>query len=89
MNCNKDAIFIDEMYFSIRDNGIKCINCARLEKYALKINQATYSAMLYILASEPKKIFSFEIPEEALKELSSIAKLYTNEKLEKEYKVAW
>ena len=34
-----------------------------------------------------KKIFSFNVPEESIKELEIISKLYLNEKLEKEYKL--
>ncbi len=34
-----------------------------------------------------KKVFSFNIGEESLKELKLIAKLYVNDKLEKEYKM--
>ena len=32
-------------------------------------------------------IFSFDIPEESIKELDLITKIYLNEKLEKEYKL--
>ena len=32
-------------------------------------------------------IFSFDIPEESIKELDLLTKLYLNEKLEKEYKM--
>lgn len=88
MDCNTNVADIQETYFSIRDNGIKCASCAKKDKGAIKISKVAYTSLLYILSSEPKKIFSFEIPEEAIKELSLIAKLYTNEKLEKEYKVA-
>ena len=34
-----------------------------------------------------KKIFSFNIPEDSIKELELFSKLYLNEKLEKEYKL--
>jgi len=37
--------------------------------------------------SQSKKIFSFNVPEESIKELEIISKLYLNEKLEKEYKL--
>ena len=37
--------------------------------------------------SEPKKIFSFNMPECDLKELQIISKIYFNEKMEKEYKI--
>lgn len=75
------------MHFSIKDNGIKCSACSKQDKGAIKISEVVYTAILYILSSEPKKIFSFEIPEEAINELKLISKIYVTEKLEKEYKV--
>lgn len=74
-------------YFSIKDNGLKCDACARQDKGAIKMSEVTYTSLIYILSSDPKKIFSFEIPETDLEELKLITQVYTNEKLEKEYKV--
>ena len=75
------------MYFSIKDNGIKCNVCSKQDKGAIKISEVAYTTILYILSSEPKKIFSFEIPEDAINELKLISKIYVTEKLEKEYKI--
>lgn len=75
------------MYFSIKDNGIKCNACSKQDKGAIKISEVAYTTILYILSSEPKKIFSFEIPEDAINELKLISKIYVTEKLEKEYKI--
>ena len=73
--------------FSIKDNGIKCEVCTRVDKGVIKISEVTYTSLLYILSSDAKKIFSFEIPENDLEELRLLAQIYTNEKLEKEYKI--
>ncbi len=75
------------MSFSIKDNGIKCEACSKQDKGAIKISKTVYTSLLYILSSEPKKIFSFEIPDDKIRELRLISKLYTNEKLEKEYNI--
>ena len=61
--------------------------CSRQDKGAIKISEVAYTTFLYILSSDPKKIFSFEIPKEAINELKLISKIYVTEKLEKEYKV--
>lgn len=74
-------------YFSISDNGVKCENCGRIDKSAITISTTTYDAIRYISSVDPKKIFSFEIPEEALRELDLVSKIYLDEKLEKEYKL--
>lgn len=74
-------------FFSIRDNSVKCESCGRTDKSALSISITTYDAIKFISSVNAKKIFSFDIPEESLKELDLITKIYLNEKLEKEYKL--
>ena len=49
--------------------------------------QATINSIKYILGADSKKIFSFSISDEVLKELKLVSDLYFNEKLEKEYKM--
>lgn len=73
-------------YFSIKDNGIKCMACARQDKGAIKISESTYLALKYIITAPSKKLFSFSLKDESLQELKLISKVYFNEKLEKEYK---
>lgn len=87
INCGKDIKSINDIYFSIKDNGIKCEDCKKLDKGAINISYTTYTSIVYILSADPKKIFSFEVPDEIIKELNLIATIYTNEKLEKEYKL--
>lgn len=74
-------------HFSIRDNGLKCEACSKIDKGAIRISDSTKIAMQYIVLADPKKIFSFQISEENLQELNLVSNLYFNEKLEKEYKV--
>ncbi len=74
-------------YFSIKDNGLKCKNCAKQEPGAIEITETTKDAIRYIILAEAKKIYSFNVPEEAVKELEIISKIYLAEKLEKEYKM--
>lgn len=74
-------------YFSIKDNGLKCKICGNQDKSAIQISENTRTAIQYIIMKESKKIFSFSMPEASLKELEIIAKIYMNEKLEKEYKM--
>lgn len=74
-------------YFSFKDNGFKCDSCSKQDTGALKISEATKNAIIYSTMADPKKIFSFTIPEESQKELEIVAKIYLNEKLEKDYKL--
>lgn len=74
-------------YFSIQDNSVKCENCGRVDKSAIGISITTYDAIKYVSSVNAKKIFSFDIPEESIKEFDLITKIYLNEKLEKEYRM--
>lgn len=73
-------------YFSFKNSGIKCDACSKQDKGAMEISSTTKDALRYIIFADSKKIFSFEVPEETIKELEIISKIYLREKLEKEYK---
>ena len=72
-------------YFSLRDNGFKCETCGRQDKSCLQMNESTATAIKYITMAPSKKLYSFNLKDESLNELKLIAKLYFNEKLEKQY----
>ena len=74
-------------HFSLRDSGVKCDICSRQDKGAIEISEATMQAIKYIVLAPPKKLFSFSLAENSLKELQMISNLYLNEKLDKEYKL--
>ncbi len=74
-------------YFSLKDNGFKCNVCARQDTGAIEISETTKKAIQYIVMAPAKKLYSFQISEENKKQLSMISKLYTDIKLEKEYKI--
>ncbi len=84
VNCGEsDLEKIDS--FSFIDNGLKCKACSKQDTGAVKINSTIIKAMYYILKAPPKKLYSFNMSEENKKILQLIAKIYTNDKLEKEY----
>lgn len=72
-------------YFSFKDSGLKCENCAKQDTGAIQISESTKQALQYIILAPAKKIFSFQIAPENQRQLALIAKIYTNDKLEKEY----
>lgn len=74
-------------YFSIKDSGLKCNECKKLDKGAIKISDSTKTAIKYIVMAPPKKLFSFSISEENMKELEIISKIYLEDKLDKEYRL--
>lgn len=73
--------------FSIKDNGFKCSSCARQDKSSIQLSEGSKYAIIYSLKADAKKIFSFTISEQALKEFELVSRIYFNEKMEKEYKV--
>lgn len=84
-SCCKSDQEIDS--FSFKHNGFLCKACAKQDNSSIHISENTKCAIQYIVMSEAKKIFSFNMPEGDLKELQIVAKIYFNEKLEKEYKI--
>ncbi len=75
------------LYFSIKEDGFKCGVCAKQDKSALQMSDATKKAIQYAILAPAKKLYSFNIPDKYIKELEIISKLYFNNKLEKEYKL--
>lgn len=73
--------------FSFKHDGFLCKECSKQDTSAIHISGNTKASIQYIIMSESKKIYSFDMPENDLKELQLISKLYFNEKLEKEYKI--
>ena len=74
-------------YFSIADNGFKCLACSKQDTGAIKMKETTSDAIKYSILAPQEKIFSFNIPDESIKEMAIIAKLYLSQKLEREYKL--
>lgn len=77
----------DQVCFSIRDNGFKCKACSKVDKSCISMREGTKNAIKYIVMSPSKKLFSFNLKDESLKELNLITKIYFDEKMEKEYKI--
>lgn len=73
--------------FSIKDDGFKCSVCSKQDKSSINLSEGSKYAIIYSLKADSKKLFSFSISENALKEFELITRIYFNEKLEKDYKV--
>lgn len=73
--------------FSIKDNGVKCEECKNIDKASIKISASTWKALKFIVSAPSKKIFSFNLKDESLRELQLLSRVYFDEKLEKKYKL--
>ena len=74
-------------YFSIRDNGFKCEPCSKQDKSSIYMSESAKNAIIYTISAPAKKLFSFDLKNEALEEFKLITRIYFNEKMEKEYKI--
>lgn len=81
-NCKNCKGIENILYFSMKDNGLKCGICGKLDTSVIQISKTTIDAIRYITLCPAKKLYSFQIPEVSIKELEIIAKLYLKDKLE-------
>lgn len=81
VNCNETKV----RYFSLKDDGLKCENCGRIDKSAIQISDTTVKAIRYIIKADAKKIYSFDLSKENKVQLKLVSKLYLNKCIEKEY----
>ena len=77
-NCGKKE---NLLFFSLRDKGFKCLDCEKQDTSAIKISEATQNAIKYAILSPAKKIYSFNVNEESIKQLELVSKLYLEELL--------
>lgn len=73
--------------FSIQNNGLICNQCSKLDGGSINLCDSTINALKYILLSDSKKIFSFNISDNILSELKLFIKIYLHEKLERDYDI--
>ena len=84
ISCSEEQ---EEYEFSIKDNGFKCKVCGKQDKSTISMSKSTKNAIKYVVTAPPKKLYSFNLKDEALEEFKLITKIYFNEKLEREYKL--
>lgn len=69
-------------YFSFKDNGFKCDICSKQDTGAFKMSDGTKNGIIYSIKADSKKIFSFKVNENSIKELEVISKIYLEDKLD-------
>ena len=72
-------------YFSLECGGAVCSRCHAVSRDDIKVHPAALYAGAYILYAEEKKVFSFEISDEILKELSEISEKYLLYHMERDF----
>lgn len=74
-------------YFSFKTDSCICLDCSLKDKGAIELSESTINSLKYVIYSDSKKIFSFNITENVLNELKLFIKIYLKEKLDKEYDI--
>ena len=69
--------------FNISEGVLQCSGCSTIDGIRMPLSPGTLTAMRYIVLSDPKKLFSFQLSEESLRELSDITESYLSSRLER------
>lgn len=69
--------------FNITLGALQCSTCAGGDSIRLPLGTGTLAAMRYLTTCEAKRLFSFQLSEEALRELSQITESYLSTQLER------
>lgn len=83
VNCNSTDD--QAMYFDLDNSGIACAQCIDPKGRVISLLPGTVKALRYIMKISPRKLFSFSLSEESIKELGIISRRYIKEHLGKEY----
>lgn len=75
----------DSDRFNITQGVLQCSNCqsAGLEGIRMPVSAGTLAAMRFIAAGDPKRLFSFRLSEQSLRELNDITESYLSMRLER------
>lgn len=74
-----------DFYFSFEHCGFLCKQCIENDRYALRLSEGAARAIHYIVYSNIKNVFNFEVSNPILLELEKVSKRYMKDRLDKEY----
>lgn len=71
--------------FNITQGVLQCASCGQdeIDGIRMPVSPAVLQAMRYICAADPKRLFSFRLPDDAYTELSQITESYLTIRLER------
>lgn len=74
----------EQPYFSTQGGTLICRNCRRAEYGgAVELGEASLAAMRHVVASDPKRIFSFTLDGDGERQLADAAETYVKTQLER------
>ena len=86
VECGEEINKQNEYYFSAEGGGIVCNRCANGYTNTIRISYSTYCALYYILNSEYKVLYNFEVDDITCSELNKISDKYVRHYVDKTFK---
>ena len=71
--------------FDLSAGQLECINCRSRESHGIRmpVTSSVLEAMRYICLCDPKRLFSFQVGEDTLQQLSALTEAYSTTQLER------
>lgn len=83
LKCGKEDF--KDFSFSFKHCGFLCKNCLEDDKFALNLSEGAARAINYIVYSNIKNVFNFEVSNQILFELEKVSKRYLKDRLDRDY----
>lgn len=74
-----------DLSFSFKSCGFLCRNCKEDDRYAMNLSEGCARAINYIMYSNMKTVFNFDVSKSVLLELEKLSKRYLKDRLDREY----
>lgn len=76
-----------ELYFNVTNGCLECIGCIRdlSEGLRIPISPGALDTMRFLCSCGPKQLFSFQIGDDSIKELSQVTEVYLSTQLERDF----
>ena len=68
--------------FSMKKGGLVCKDCGIIDKAVINLSKGAIFAIRYIIQSDLKRLFSFEVSNEVFEEIQFFNNIYVKDKLE-------
>lgn len=86
IECGKEVLSQDTVYFSQESHGILCSSCAMGKRDARRISASALYAMRYIITAPMSRLYTFLVDPDVLLELEQIIHLYTARNTDRKFK---
>lgn len=86
IECDKEDMSADSIYFSQEAHGLLCSSCAFGKRDARRVSPSALYAMRYIVTASMSRLYTFRVDADVLLELEQIIHLYTARNTDRRFK---